>query len=278
MKPKTREPADRSLRSREVLSRLARGARGGLISVERAAELLGLPARATANKIAALERRGWLARVRRGLYLVRPLEASTNIPSTVEDPCHLAQELFSPCYIGGWSAAEHWGLTEQLFRSTFVVTAVRIRRSTERLLAAELHLVHVSPKALKGAVSIWRGKERVAVSDRERTIADALVSPDWVGGVRHLLGILAAYRESREWNPEKLLQRLKERGRGSAFKRLGYLAEALWPDVREVVDAAWTRRTSGLIKLDPSVKSRGKISKRWGMWVNVSLEKGDLRQ
>jgi len=278
MKPKTREPADRSLRSREVLSRLARGARGGLISVERAAELLGLPARATANKIAALERRGWLARVRRGLYLVRPLEASTNIPSTVEDPWLLAQELFSPCYIGGWSAAEHWGLTEQLFRSTFVVTAVRIRRSTERLLAAELHLVHVSPKALKGAVSIWRGKERVAVSDRERTIADALVSPDWVGGVRHLLGILAAYRESREWNPEKLLQRLKERGRGSAFKRLGYLAEALWPDVREVVDAAWTRRTSGLIKLDPSVKSRGKISKRWGLWVNVSLEKGDLRQ
>jgi predicted transcriptional regulator of viral defense system len=272
------DPAIPPLPSREVLSRLARGARGGLISVERAAKLLGLPARATANKIAALERRGWLARVRRGLYLVRPLEASTNIPSSVEDPWLLAQELFSPCYIGGWSAAEHWGLTEQLFRSTFVVTAVRLRRSTERLLATELHLVHVSPEVLKETTPIWRGKERVAVSDRERTIADALVSPDWVGGVRHLLGILAAYRESHEWNPEKLLQRLEERGHGSAFKRLGYLAEALWPDVREVVDTAWRRRTSGLIKLDPSVKAHGKISKRWGLWVNVSLEQGALHR
>jgi len=162
--------------------------------------------------------------------------------------------------------------------STFVVTAVRIRRSTERLLAAELHLVHVSPEVLKGAVPIWRGKERVSVSDRERTIADALVSPNWVGGVRHLLGILAAYRESPEWSPEKLLQRLKERGHGSAFKRMGYLAEALWPDAQDVVDAAWRQRTSGLIKLDPSVKTRGSMSKRWGLWVNVPLKKGDLRQ
>jgi predicted transcriptional regulator of viral defense system len=278
MKPKKTVAGFPRLPSREVLSRLARGARGGLISVGRAAALLDMPTRAAANKIAALERRGWLARVRRGLYLVRPLEASTNVPSTVEDPWLLAQELFSPCYIGGWSAAEHWGLTEQLFRSTFVVTAVRIRRSTEQLLAAELHLVHVSPEAVKGAVTIWRGNERVAVSDRERTIADALVSPDWVGGVRHLFGILAAYRESREWNPEKLLQRLEERGRGSAFKRLGYLAEALWPDIREVVDTARRRRTSGLIKLDPSVKTRGRINKRWGLWVNVSLEKRDLHQ
>jgi predicted transcriptional regulator of viral defense system len=275
MKPKKKERASRPLRSREVLSRLARGARGGLISVERAADLHEITTRAAANRIASLERRGWLARVRRGLYLVRPLEASTSVPSTVEDPWLLAQELFSPCYIGGWSAAEHWGLTEQLFRSTFVVTAVRIRRSTERLLAAELHLVHVSPEVVKGAVTIWRGKERVAVSDQERTIADALVSPDWVGGVRHLLGILAAYRESREWNPEKLLERLRERARGSAFKRFGYLAEAIWPDVREVVDAAWRQRTSGLIKLDPSVSTRGKINKRWGLWVNVSLEKRD---
>src|SRR2546422_10621137 len=117
MKPKTVGPAVRPLQSREVLSRLARGARGGLISVEKAAGLLGLPARAAANKIAALERRGWLARVRRGLYLVRPLEASTNIPSTVEDPWLLAQELFSPCYIGGCRAGARLGLTQPLFSS-----------------------------------------------------------------------------------------------------------------------------------------------------------------
>lgn len=65
---------------------------------------------------------GWPRRVRRGLYLVLPLEAQSDRAITVEDPWILADELFSPCYIGGWSAAQHWGLTEQIFRSVFVVT------------------------------------------------------------------------------------------------------------------------------------------------------------
>jgi hypothetical protein len=29
----------------------------------------------------------------------------------------VAHKLFSPCYIGGWIAAHHWGLTEQIFNS-----------------------------------------------------------------------------------------------------------------------------------------------------------------
>src|SRR5438093_6866521 len=272
MKPKTMDSAVRPLQSREVLSRLARGARGGLISVERAAELLGLPARAAANKISALERRGWLARVRRGLYLVRPLEASTNIPSTVEDPWLLAQELFSPCYIGGWSAAEHWGLTEQLFRSTFVVTAVRIRRQTERVLGLEFHVVKVARVRLTAMTLVWRGRERVPVSDRERTLADALASPGWVGGIRHLADLLRAYRESRHWNPTRLLNRVNELGRGAAFKRLGFLAEMLLPGAEQVARVCLAKRTAGIINLDPSVSTPRRLNKRWGLWVNIPLQ------
>jgi predicted transcriptional regulator of viral defense system len=87
------------------------------VGVSAAAEKLGLDRRAAAMKLGALARRGWLLRARRGLYLVLPLEAEPGKPMMVEDHWILAREAFSPCYIGGWSAAEHWGLT--MYSGTF---------------------------------------------------------------------------------------------------------------------------------------------------------------
>jgi predicted transcriptional regulator of viral defense system len=254
-----------------ILATLARAAHGGLVSVPDAAGLLGLSRRAAANRLGALARRGWLKRARRGLYLVLPLEAAPGSGQTVEDPWIFAGELYAPCYIGGWSAAEHWGFTEQLFRKTFVVTAANIRRRTERHLGAEFHLVRVPLDQLTGTVLVWRGRERVAVSDRERTIADALVSPHWIGGVRHLAEILTAYGESGERDFSKLLARVEERRRGAALKRLGYLAELLWPGTEALRERALALRTAGVVKLDPAVARRGKLNKRWGLWVNVSV-------
>ena len=263
----TQLPAD----LRAALSRLARGAHGGLITVNEAVALLGRSPSATATWLARLARRGWLARARRGLYVVLPLEATASRSPSVEDPWVLASKLFSPCYIGGWSAAEHWGLTEQLFRSTFVVTAAGVRRQTERVLGLEFHVVKVARVRLTAMTLVWRGRERVPVSDRERTLADALASPGWVGGIRHLADLLRAYRESRHWNPTRLLNRVNELGRGAAFKRLGFLAEMLLPGAEQVVRVCLTKRTAGIIKLDPSVSTRGRLNKRWGLWVNVPL-------
>jgi len=68
-----------------------------------------------------------MSRVRRGLYVSVPLESRTaDMP--LEDPWLVADRLFSPCYIGGWSAAEYFGLTEQIF-STIIVMTVQKPRS-----------------------------------------------------------------------------------------------------------------------------------------------------
>lgn len=61
----------------------------------------------------------WLARVRRGAYVPVPIE-SPSADVALEDPWSVAMTTFAPCYMGGWSAAEHWGLTEQIFRSVCV--------------------------------------------------------------------------------------------------------------------------------------------------------------
>jgi predicted transcriptional regulator of viral defense system len=260
---------------RTTLTLLARGARGGLISAEEATRALGVTGRVAAARLARLVAAGWLARVRRGLYLILPLEASGATATTVEDPWVLAEVLLSPCYIGGWSAAEHWGLTEQIFRSTFVVTAAGARSRTRTLLGAELHVVRVPRKRVTGGAQVWRGPLRVSVSDRERTIADGLVDPSWVGGVRHLIEILATYRSGPDWSPPKLLTRMKELGRGAAYKRLGFLAEQVLGGEPTLVAACSRAKATGAIKLDPAISSRGHLVKRWGLWVNANVSEAE---
>jgi predicted transcriptional regulator of viral defense system len=254
---------------RLVIAKLARAAKGGLLSVPAAAEALGLPSRQAAVKLASLARRGWLLRARRGLYLVLPLEAEPGKPAVAEDPWVLAREVFSPCYIGGWSAAEHWGLTEQLFRSTLVVTAANVRARSEEILGHEFRLFRVPRFRLAGAVEVWRGAERVAVSDRERTIVDCLRNPELCGGVRHLADMMREYADSDERDTAKLVATARSADSGAAWKRLGFLAERLWPEETSLLDEATRHVTAGNVRLDPTVRHKGTLLRRWRLLVNV---------
>lgn len=254
------------------LALLSRAARGGVVDVQESARALGLSARAASARLAAWTRAGWLARVRRGVYLVLPLESESERQTTVEDPWLLAAALFSPCYIGGWSAAEHWGLTEQLFRSTFVATAAHIRTRTATHLGAAFTLVRVKPERLQSLTPVWRGSTRVLVSSRERTLVDAAMDPRWLGGFRHLADVFAAYSTDPKADPATLLEELRRSGSGAAAKRLGYLAEHVWPAAHALVEGARAYRSTGVVKLDPAVARRGRMNSRWGLWVNVSIE------
>lgn len=260
-----------SAADRLAISKLARAGRAGVITVPQAAEALSVSRRTAALKLALLAHRGWVLRARRGLYLILPLEAEPGRPMVPEDPWILAREAFSPCYIGGWSAAEHWGLTEQLFRSTLVITAAHVRGRTVKLLGHEFRLFRVPRTRMAGTTLVWRGPERMAVSDRERTIVDALRHPELCGGIRHLVDIMREYGSHAERNFVKLAAAAREAGGGAAWKRLGYLAEHLWPEERALLEEARRDLTAGYVKLDPKVTRRGTLMRRWRLWANVPL-------
>jgi predicted transcriptional regulator of viral defense system len=256
--------------SKADLAALIRSNPTGLITVPAAKAALDLPSEAAASRrLAALTRLGWLTRARRGLYAIVPLSASPE-SATSEDSWILATRCFAPCYIGGWSAAEHWELTEQLFRSTFVATAATIRRSRDTVLGADFQLARISRDRVHGLTHVWRGTERVPVSGPERTIVDAARDPAWVGGTRHLGGIIETYCRRKGANFDLLAKTLREFGNGAAAKRLGFLVESHWPSAVEVIDAAAEMKTAGAIKLDPAVRARGKLLKRWGLLVNIT--------
>jgi predicted transcriptional regulator of viral defense system len=257
--------------SRAIVSTLARVAKGGIISLPGAAKAMGLPRSRAARQLRRIVRQGWLQRVRRGLYLVRPLDAAPDQAAIPEDPWVLAREVFSPCYVGGWSAAEHWGLTEQLFRSTLVVTAAPARTTEVRIGGHDFRVFRIARARLgAGVVKVWRGPERLDVSGLERTVVDGLRNPELVGGGRHLVQILRAYGEHERHDFSRLLDVAGPVASGAAWKRLGFLGEHVWPNETAIVEVAKSHLTAGYARLDPAVARHGKLVKRWRLWINVA--------
>ncbi len=260
-----------ALEDRVLVASLSKASKGGVVSLSAASKVLGISNAAAAVRIRRLLRRGWLERLRRGLYLVKPLSAAPGQRAIPEDAWLLAREIFSPCYIGGWSAAEHWELTEQIFRSTLVVTAAPVRKTRSRIGGHEFRIFRVPGARLgPGVVRVWRGQERVDVSGLERTLVDGLRNPELVGGGRHLVQILRAYGEHEQRDIARLLDVCRATGSGATWKRLGFLAERLWPHETRIVAAAQRHITTGYVRLDPTIRQRGKLVKRWGLWINIS--------
>src|SRR5260370_23996767 len=108
---------------RALLRRITRARR--LFTVSEAAGITGLERPAVARLLAHWASKGWLTRLRRGLYAPVPMDADPGT-TNVADAWAVLSRVFEPCYIGGWSACEHWGLTEQLFRTIVVITAKRV--------------------------------------------------------------------------------------------------------------------------------------------------------
>lgn len=256
---------------RTLIAKLARSSKSGVINSADASKSLGFDPRKTAAKLGSLAKRGWLHRVRRGVYLIVPLEAEPGKPATAADPWILAQEVFSPCYIGGWSAAGYWELTEQIFRPTLVVTAAAIRSKSIELLGQEYRLFRVPASRVRIETSVWRDSVKVKVSSRERTLVDCLRNPALSGGVGHLILMMKEYAIHPEHDFSKLLSEAREADSGAVWKRLGYLFEMLWPKEELIITEASRKLAAGNIKLDPSVKARGKLVKRWRVWSNVDL-------
>jgi predicted transcriptional regulator of viral defense system len=258
-----------SQRNRFLLEELHRRARGAF-DVAEAARILGVDHDEAGQLLVYLARRGWLSRVRRGLYVAVPLDARRS-GEWIEDPWVVAERLFRPCYIGGWSACEHWDLTEQVFRTLLVVTARRVRHRDLEVQGIPFHLTVRKEEALFGTASVWRGQNKVAVSDPSRTVIDLLDDPGLGGGIRTVGDVLREYLHSEHRDDDRLVDYGDRLGNRAVFKRLGYLLEHSVSDAQGLTEACLARRSAGLAKLDPSAKDAGRILRRWGLRVNVTL-------
>lgn len=255
---------------RKRLSEVIRGTKG-VISVPQTADILGIPSKSAAKILARWAKKGWLSRVRRGFYVSVPLESRTSdIP--LEDPWIIADKLYSPCYIGGWSAAEYWDLTEQIFRTVVVMTNQKPRKRKPVIKGTNFFLRTVPENAMFGLKPVWRGQVKVFISDPTRTILDMLNDPSLGGGIRTTSDIFGNYLKSDKKNINLLIEYSKRLSNGAVFKRLGFLLERMIPDEKEAIKACKFQITKGNTKLDPLLKA-DKLITRWKLWVPLNWAK-----
>lgn len=181
--------------------------------------------------------------------------------------------MWGPCYFTGWTAASHWGLTEQIFRTTVLKSTQRIRSTTQRLLDHDYIVGHVAPDAIWGVATIWRQEHRVQFADPARTVIDILDEPRLAGGIRGVGDVLTRYLE--EHDPKTLIAYGEKIGNGAIFKRLGYLLEELALNQPVLVTEARSRLSTGISLLEPSAPASGPRSPRWGIRANARINKDD---
>ena len=255
--------------NRRLLDLLNRKQKGPF-TISEAVDMLGMSYRKTSRLLAYWASRGWLTRVRKGLYITVAL-GTISPASRKEDPWVVAAHILEPCYIGGWSACEHWGLTEQIFKDIVVFTSHRVR-NRKMSIQDTLYIVKVvRPEKLFGTSTVWREQTKVRVSDPTRTLVDVLDDPSIGGGMRHVAEVVRQYFEREHKDEVELLDYVKRLSNRTIYKRLGYLVETLTLEAPNIIDTCQLNLSKGYSTFDPTVSGKGRFLRRWNLQINVTV-------
>jgi predicted transcriptional regulator of viral defense system len=245
-------------------------ASGDVVRISDVTKTLAVSRTEAAKRLARWREQGWLSRVGSGAYVPASID-TLGSERVLDDAWILVPALFAPAYVGGRTAAEHWDLTEQIFRDIVVVTGQIIRERHQERQGFEFTLKHLKPEKIFGTAPAWRHNTKVHVSDVHRTIIDMLDDPALGGGIQQVSDCLNAYLKRPDRNDQKLADYGDKLGNGAVFKRLGFLAER--QGEATLAELCRARLTTGNAKLDPALDCKRLIS-RWRLLIPSSWTPG----
>ena len=120
-------------KGRRRLAEVVRAA-GEIVHIADAESVLDVSRSDAAKLLSRWSGQGWLRRVGPGAYAPVGLD-SLGSQRVLDDPWVLVPSLYDPAYIGGRTAAEHWDLTEQIFRDIVVMTGRPVRARNRSTMA-----------------------------------------------------------------------------------------------------------------------------------------------
>lgn len=231
---------------------------------------LGLNPLQERNLLSRLARAGWIARVRRGLYLLPrtlPLGGKWS-PDDVLALNTLMEDVKGRYQICGPNAFNRHGFDEQIPTRVY---AYNNRISGERSIGATLlALIKVADERLGGTEEVVTRDGLVAIyPSRARTLVDAVY--DWArfnSLPRGYRWIRSALEKKRVSAPEIVDMTLRY-GDVGTIRRIGLILDQAGVDGRLLRKLEKTLpQSTGLIPWIPTSPKRGRINRRWGVVVN----------
>jgi predicted transcriptional regulator of viral defense system len=260
----------------ELLSNL--GAQyGRIITVEQArqnAAEFGLSENYVRQAFHHLEKAGWITRLKRGMYaLTSPLFA-------VPEPLHefeIVMHLVEPAAISHWTAMHYHGFTEQIPHTTYVLTTENWRPRQKnsddpRVYTVDGHnyeFIQVKPERFFGIDSVWIGNQnhaRVKITDRERTLIDGLIRPQYCGDFGAV--IESIHEHAHELDLDRLVDYALKID-AATCKRLGWTLSEVMSDVPQL-NRLRDVQVAGYVPLDPTGPKKGHCNNEWHVQENLA--------
>ena len=220
------------------------------------------------NLLDWLVRKNWIQKIKKGTYLIAPLNAGTN--GTDNYTMHsfiLASVLVEPYYIAYASALNHHGLTDQTPNAIYVATTKP--RNSKTILNTKIRFVTIPPHKIFATEQITIENRKITISSKEKTLIDCLDHPEHCGGIEEVAKAL--YFAKNDLDQTKLVNFAQKIRNKTVLKRLGYLSEKL--DMEKAFEALSTLPlSSGYSLLDCSLKKRGRIVEKWKLVINVHID------
>jgi predicted transcriptional regulator of viral defense system len=260
-----------SEKNRKLLDELNR-AQKGLFSSDQASNALNLPLKKTSILLAYFARKGWLSRARRGLYITVPL-GTINPQAFKGNPWVVASRIFEPCYIGGWTAAEYWEFSDQIFNSIVVFTLRRLRSKNIKIHDTDFILKFINKKYFGKTKPVWVDNEKIQLSDPIQTIVDILDDPAIGGGIRNVADIVREYFKSQYRNDTEIMNYIASKNNRTIYKRLGFLIETFGIEAPDLKDQCKGKISAGFGLLDPTIEPKGHFNGQWKLRINSNVNK-----
>jgi predicted transcriptional regulator of viral defense system len=254
-------------REAEFLSKLAQ--RGNTLFTTRQAQEFWRNPALTGQALNRLQRKGWIQRLERGLYMVVPLAAGPE-RDWAEDSFVIATHLARPAAIAYWSAMHHWNMTEHIPQVVFVQSTRRKHKTQTLIGGVTFQFVVVTEKKFFGVITQYRNDQPISITDREKTLIDACDRPDLSGGIALVSQALRTCLDQIEW--DRIDDYLARFGSSAVYERLGYLidrGELAIPERGKRLERWHAQLKTGISPLEPGASIAGHINSRWQLRVNV---------
>lgn len=220
------------------------------------------------NFLDQLTRKKWILKIRRGVYVITPLEAGEGgSDNYTMHSFAIGSLLTKSYYIGYWSALNHHGLTEQTPASVYIATSKP--KNSRTILDVHYVFVTIPKRKMFGTEEIEIEKRSVIISSVEKTVIDCLDHPEHCNGVEEIAKSI--YFSKDEIDMKKLIDYAKKIGNNTVIKRLGYLCEIFgWDDYLRALSNL--KLKSGYSILDPTRPKIGHTKDKWNLTINVTID------
>ena len=233
-------------------------------------EITGLCGSSARTLIHKAERRGLITRLRSGLYTLVPFELG-RATEYVGDPYVIAREMCEgrSYFLSHATAMElHRMVTQPQF--TIYVSST-LRTPPRSVHGHEYRFLTLKPADFFGLTQVWVTKqESVTVSDKERTLLDALRQPQYAGGIPEVAKALWISRDGVKI--PRLLDYAQHFSSGALRRRLGFLLELYQMASAAQLEPLRSKLTSTYDRLDPTLPKSGSFHSRWRLQLNVGID------